>query len=357
MSLSFESFLENSRWKPLKVHFQEFPSSLEKNISIAIQNEKRKDLRRWLESKYQIKKEDKNLQEELKKELFSGNVVAADGTCVECDLITGFQARIAIVTVNYKNNRTDYVTYISEPFINYSKKTIKEQLEYMRQKGAGKAGITSSHIRAIMIFKEREFILNREEKYKMVQGDILPYELRTGQGKLKGLNVCLDLGRRLLAEDNIVAIQTSTTRQELRWVGTALEPGEYVELYDYFHVLNAFLEGDEYTRPAHFNEDDQKAFRNFNEDVKGKFSVGMYKVKNRAYVFYAPKKNLDTMVNLVFADSQHQTLRGFPLLLDYADIICSRLFSASEFKKIVEMKLAKKNRLEFELNEKNLRRR
>jgi hypothetical protein len=357
MSFSFESFLENEKWKTLKEHFHSLPQSLEQNISLAIQNDKTDDLRKWLEAHYIIKKEDISIQDRMKGELFTGNVVAIDGTCVDCDLITGYQARIAIVAVNYKNNRTDYVTYISEPFINYTKSNIKEQLEYMKQKAAGKVGITSAHIRAIMLFKERDFILNRPEKYKMVQGDILPYELRTGQGKLKGLNACLRLGRKLLNEDNIIAIQTTTIRPQLRWVGTALREGEYVELYDYFNDLNAFLVGDDYRGPAHFNEEDEKTFRNFNEDVKGKFCVGIYKVKRRSYVFYAPKKNLDTMINLVFADSKYQSLRGVPLLLDYADIICSRLFAARDFRKIVEMKLARKNKLEFEISEKSLRRR
>jgi len=357
MAMNFENFLDNSNWKPMVEHFKTFPDSLEKNIEIAIKNDKSKELRQWLKDHYSIKQENKELQESLRKELFSGNVIATDGTCVECDLITGFQARIAIVSVNYRNNKAEYVTYISEPFIDYSKNDITDQLKQMQQKGAGQSGLTSSHIRSIMLFKERDFALNRKEKYKMVQGDILPYELRTGQGKLRGLDACLNLGRKLLNDENILAVQANTARPDLRWVGTALESGEYVELYDYYNELNTFLEGGEYTSKAHFNEDDAKTFRDFNEDVKGRFSIGMYKVKNRAYVFYACKKNFDTMVNLIFADSQFQSLRGFPLLLDYADIICSRLFSASDFKKMVEVKLAKKNKLEIDIEERSLRRR
>lgn len=357
MPINFENFLEDKNWQSLTEHFKSFPASLEKNIETAIEHDKSKELRQWLKDHYSIKKQNKELQEDLKKELFSGNVIATDGTCVECDLITGFQARIAIVSVNYKNNKAEYVTYISEPFIDYSKNDITEQLKYMQQKGAGQVGLTSTHIRAIMLFKERDFALNRKEKFKMVQGDILPYELRTGQGKLRGLNACLNLGRKLLNDENVLAVQGSTNRPALRWVGTALDSGEYVELYDYYNELNSFLEGGEYTSKAHFNEEDTRTFKDFNEDVKGKYSIGMYKVKNRAYVFYASKKNFDTMANLIFADSQFQSLRGFPLLLDYADIICSRLFSASDFKKMVEVKLAKKNRLEIDIEERSLRRR
>lgn len=315
------------------------------------------ELRKWVEDRFAIKRENVDLQVELKKDLMSGQAVGIDGTCADCDLIAGFQARIAIVAVNYKNNRAEYVSYISEPFIDFDVESIKDALQFLKAKGAGHQGLTSAHIRAIMLFKERDFALARPEKYKMVQGDILPYELRTGQGRLRGLQSCLTLGRKLLNEENMVAVQATTTKPELRWIGAALKAGEYLELYDYERMLDAYLHGDDFTQPAHFNDEDTKIFDEFNSEVKAKFSVGIYKSKKRAYVFYAPRKNFDLMANLVLLDSKYQPLRGFPLLLDYADIVCSKLFAASDFGRTIEIKLAKKQLLEGEIDEHNLRRR
>lgn len=357
MATEFEKYLEPSNWKSAKEHFATFSSSLDENIGRAQSQNLVPELRQWLETNRVIKKEDPALQEKLKKDLMGGQAVGIDGTCADCDLIAGFQARIAIVAANYRNNRAEHVSFISEPFIDYGVKSAKEALEFLRTKGAGQSGLTSAHIRSIMLFKERDFALSRGEKFKMVQGDILPYELRTGQGRLRGLKACLNLGRKLLNEDNIVAVQGSTNKPELRWIGTALQPGEYVELYDYARVLDSYLHGDNIVQPAHFNSDDAQHFDEFNAEVKAKFSVGVYKVKDRGYVFYAPKSNFDVMANLAMLDSKFQPTRGFPLLLDYADIICSKLFAAGDFGRAVEMKLAKRKLLEADINERELRRR
>jgi hypothetical protein len=357
MVTEFDKYLDASNWKTMNEHFTSFSSSLDQNIDIAIQKDRTAELRQWMEDNLVIKREDVLIQEKVKADLMSGQVVGVDGTCADCDLIAGFQARIAIVAVNYKNNRAEYVSYISEPFIDYAIESVKGALEFLRKKGTGQQGLTSAHIRAIMLFKERDFALSRPEKFKMVQGDILPYELRTGQGRLRGLRSCLSLGRKLLNEQNIVAVQATTNKQELRWIGNALKPGEYVKLYDYARLLDAYLHGDDFTQPAHFNDEDTRMFDEFNEEVRTKFSVGVYKAKNRAYVFYAPTTNFDLLANLILLDSRFQPLRGFPLLLDYADIICSKLFAAGDFGRTIEFKLAKKKVLESEANERSLRRR
>lgn len=357
--MRFEDFLDNAKWLPLKDHLISFNQKLEVNIDVAIQNDKSKEIRKALidKYKYEIKKEDLSIQEILKKELVTGNVVAVDGTCTDYDLLLGFQARIGIVATNYKNARNEYTVYISDPFIAYDKNEIDDVLEYAKQKGQGRVGISSAHIRAIMLYKEREFVLERKEKYKMVQGDILPYELKNGQGRLRGLRSCLELGRRLINDENIIAVQTKTTDPLLRLVGQALLPGEYIVLRDYADDLNAFLEGEgNKAKEANFSNEDGQTFKLFVQDAINKFSVGVYKASNRAYVFYAPSKNISEMINLVFVDSKFQPLRGFPLLLDYADTLCSHLLPSEDFTNQIESKLAKKQKLDYEIPERQLRR-
>jgi len=359
MNNNFEDFLEDNKWLSLDQHFRNYSGNLEKNIELSTKNHRKLKvkLREELNKRYHVKKFDGQLAEKLGLELYDGNVVGVDGTCSDVDLITGFQARIGIVSVSYSNRKATYTATISEPFTLENTDDIQEQMKHLRLKGMGKVGITSSHIRAIMLFKERDFVLKRPEKYKLVQGDVLPYELRTGQGRLRGLSACLKLGRKLLSEDYLAGVQASTSRPELRWLGSALESGEYVELYDYAKLLDSFLEGDDFTQPANFNPQDYSEFRDFNNDVRKIFSVGLYKVKNRSYVIYAPSKKFEEMVHLAYADSEHQPLRGFPLLLDYADMICSRLFSTRDFETMVNAKLAKQKLLESEINERLLRRR
>lgn len=360
MAHSFEEFLKEDQWTNLNAHYLGFNKTLEENISKNINVHQREIVREKLKDR--ISKANPDLISKMKDELLSGNVVAVDGTCANYDLLTvGFQARIGVIAVNYKNKKTEHTLYISEPFIPYEKENYEEIMQYALKKKKGKIGISSLHVTAVMLYKEREIVIDRPEKYKMIQGDIFPYELKTGQGRLRGLNACLKLGRKILNTENVVATQTTSTDPTYRLIGNALEPGEYIVIHDYYEELNSFLlgDGDDFSIPARFNPSDKEAFELFINDAKNKFSVGIYKglQSNRPYVFFAPKNNLETMVNLLFADSSFQPMRGFPLLLDYADTICSRLLSGTDFKKQVEAKLARKKILEFEINEKSTRRR
>jgi len=360
MAYKFEDFLDGSKWTNLNEHYSTFNKSLEENIENNSSSYQREVIRERLKDK--IIRANNDLIKHMKEELLSGNVVAVDGTCANYDLLTvGFQARIGVIAVNYKNKKTDYTLYVSEPFIPYEKATYEEILEYAINKKKGKVGISALHITAIMLFKEREIVLERPEKYKMIQGDIFPYELKTGQGRLRGLNACLRLGRRILNTENVIATQTTSSDPAFRLIGNALEPGEYIEIHDYYEELNSFLlgDGDDFSIPARFNPTDKESFELFINDARNKFSVGIFKglKSNRAYVFYAPKSNLEVMVSLLFADSAFQPMRGFPLLLDYADTICSKLLSAQDFTRQVEAKLARKKILDFEISEKSTRRR
>lgn len=359
--VNFDKYIDDNNWKEVNDHYRSFPQELQNNIVKTITDNSKnvKVFRQKLESSYQIKGVDLDIQKELKTDLYGGNAIGVDGTCAEYDLISGFQALIGIVGVTYSNKKLSYTSYVSEPFIPDSNMDAQEQIKFLVNKKPGGESLTPSHVRAIMLWKERSFALSRHEKYKFVQGDIMPYELKTGQGKLRGLRSCLDLGRKLLSENNIVAVQGTTSKPELRWCGYAMRSGEYIQLYDYAQELQLFLDGDpeKGKSPAHFAAPELAAFRDFIDEIKGKFAVGMYKLKNRAYVFYASKKNFDTMANLVFLDSSNQPLRGFPLILDYADIVAARLIAAGDFKKIVETKIARFGNLELEINERELRRR
>ncbi len=359
MHISFDEFIDSKKWSSLKHYYSSFSNKLEQNIDPDTIKKRNKTIREWLESNREIKKVDSIVKTELKKELMNGNVVGIDGTCSTYDLTSvGFQAVIGIVAVNYRNKKNIDTIYISEPFIPYDQTSFEEIFSFAKKKKTGGEGLSTQHISSIMLYKERDFILNRSEKFKMVQGDIFPYELRYGQGRLRGLQTCLKLGRQLLSSENIVAVQASTMDPRFRLIGPALQSGEYVVLHDYYEDLNNFLNGEGSTSSAHFNPDDKREFSLFINDVKNKFCVGMYKSgkSKRGYVFYAPKKNLDEMINLLMADSEYQPIRGFPLLLDYADSICSKLISSKDFRRQVENKLALHDLLEVELSERELRR-
>ena len=96
-----------------------------------------------------------------------------------------------------------------------------------------------------------------------------------------------------------------------------------------------------YLPSAHFSKEDEKMFRDFVEEYCDNIRVGVYRVGYKPYVIHAHKEVFEEAMALVMKDAENQPLRGFPLLLDYADNICSRILSGSEFYKQIMFKIAK----------------
>jgi hypothetical protein len=60
----------------------------------------------------------------------------------------------------------------------------------------------------------------------------------------------------------------------------------------------------------------------------------------KPFIFQAHIENFDKAAALVMTDASMQPLRGFPLLLDYADHICSQHLAGKEFEKQIHFKTA-----------------
>lgn len=349
----FEDFLDPQKWKDLESHLRTSSQELEQNISATVESEKsiRTKSRKYLEDNFLIKKVSQDQLQKAEDLLFGSMVCASDGTYATVDLsTTGIKGQIGIVTTSYVNKRTDYVSYFFEPLVTISEKEFTDVLT-ARRKMSESEGISSSHIKSIMLFMERQKILEREEPWKLVNGDIFPYELRTGQGRLRGLKACLDLGRRILNCPTFIGVTANSKDRVLNTLGRGLNAMEYVDIKSYKDEIDHFLEN------AHFNESDMAMSQEFAKTYGNNFRVGLYKIARRPYIFFAHRDKFDDAASIVMRDSLFQPTRGYPLLIDYADSICTRLVAASDFKKQVNYKLAKHGALEEEADEHSLRRR
>jgi hypothetical protein len=114
-----------------------------------------------------------------------------------------------------------------------------------------------------------------------------------------------------------------------------------------------------YLPTAHFSKEDEKIFEEFVNEYCDNIRIGVYRVGYKPYVVHAHKEVFDEAMALVMKDAENQPMRGFPLLLDYADTICSGLLSDSEFHKQIMFKTAKisPDALGFELVARMTRRR
>ena len=355
----FKDYIDDSKWKPLIDHFIEYPKLLEDSIynTIVKESKRTKERRKYFENKFQIKKPTAKQLEDATEKLIKSKVVGVDGTLAEYQVSTGIHARIGVVATTYAQEKAEVVEQdFFDSFIPYdvSQESVEDELNSLRDLVRQDGIIKRAHVEGIMLYKERSMAMRRSEEWKLVQGEMFPYGLRMGLGYLKALQPTLSLMEEIFQAKNVIAVQGTTKDDPVfAKLGAALQDGEYVGIHPYGQDLSEFLES------AHFTDvsGDEKAFKDFIALYGNLLIRGMYKVKNRAYTFYAHKDVFDEAAALILRDSMFRPMRGFPLLLDYADIICSKLVSASDFKRQIEYKLAKFGALEENKDEHDLRQR
>ena len=355
--LDFKDLVDPSLWKDYESFIEVTDRELEQDIrkSIELRKELRKrllsdpNLRKKIRPKPIEKKWDK-LLEWAENELFGGNVAAVDGTISYFPMVSGTRCRIGVVATSYKNNRIEKVLYISERELAEPSSSSLEHFENL----VNKHRISNLLLRALMMYGERFLALQRPEEWKFVHGELLPYELRTGLGVYRALPESLDLGRKLIEAKNVIAVIEDTSKLNLLNAGAVLDRGEFMEAFSLKEDLLT-----NYLPRAHFSKEDEKLFEDFVEEYCDNIKVGVFRVGFKPYVIHAHKEVFDEAMALVMKDAENQPMRGFPLLLDYADSVCHSILSGSEFYKQIMFKIAKisPDSLGFEITARMTRRR
>lgn len=197
-------------------------------------------------------------------------------------------------------------------------------------------------MRAVMAFAERSLALQREESWRFVHGELLPYELWAALGKGRPLRTRLELSERLIEKKKIVAVVEGSHNIQLLNAGELLESGEYLDARDLKVELQDYRRGRrDDGRGAHFSKNEGEEFDAFIERYGPKVRVGIFKAGLRTYLFHAHREVFDQAAALVLADASHQPIRGFPLLIDYADHICSHHLGQHDFDRQVQFKTAR----------------
>lgn len=279
----FEDFIRSELWKDLMTHFKTSPAELEENIRNTVKTEQalKVQAREYLEKTRKIRMVSDTELEDAERLLFGNQVCAADGTYAIASLsTTGIKGQIGIVTTSYVNKRTDYIAYFYEPLIDIEGQEFLEILNARKKMRDDSDALSSNHIRAIMLYMERKKAMERGEKWKMINGDIFPFELRTGQGRLRGLKACLELEMEIFNNPHVIGITANSKDYVLNTLALGLSAGEYVDIKSYKDELDRFL--DPATRAAHFNDADMRMFRNFASDYGDNMRVGLYKAKKRS---------------------------------------------------------------------------
>lgn len=338
--LDFKTLVDPSLWKDYDSFVKSTGEQLERDLrkSIELRRKLREELLKEPKLKERIRpkpSEEKkwhNLLAWAEEELFSGNVTAVDGTISHFPMVSGTRCRIGVVATSYRNNRIEKVLYVSERELAEPSESPIEHFQNL----VSKHRISNLLLRALMLYGERHLALARPERWKLVHGELLPYELRTGLGVYRALPESLELGRKLIESKNVIGVIEDTSKLNLLNAGAILSMGEFMEAYSLKEDMLV-----NYLPMAHFSKEDESIFKDFVEEYCDNIKVGVYRVGYKPYVVHAHKEVFDEAMSLVMRDGKNQPMRGFPLLLDYADNICGGLLSGSEFYKQIMFKIAK----------------
>ncbi len=189
-----------------------------------------------------IRKPGQEALDRAKDLLRSGIVAAADGTVAPVSLLSGTKIQVGVVVVTNTGDSVRLVTRVFEHELATQGETAREFFENLR-KVHGHSNLAS---RALMLFGERQLLLGQEADWRMIHGELVPYELRTGVG-MPSVNLppVFELVRKYVENERFIAVSEGPEDLEVLNAAIILEPGEYIELRTLSDDLTMFLEGDE----------------------------------------------------------------------------------------------------------------
>jgi hypothetical protein len=281
------------------------------------------------------------LQDVHNKLLFNGGVAACDGTVVTHDTLPVTITQIGVCLVSYSGDQGSWMHRLFRRDLRASgSNQVEETLQMLdrrRERSAvdepsSRDKLTSLARRGIMAYAERAILLERADAvWRMGHGSPTPYELMTGSGMLQLLKASLTLMRRLVLDhQKFVFVPSATTARDLLTIGNALPPLHYA-VVDTNEANLARIASGHYRGEGWDKVNDE--LNKFVKECGSKIAVGVFRasVMAPAQVFYAHVDHVHTAALIAMADSVLQEHRGFPMLIDLADGLCTATFGPDVF--------------------------
>lgn len=355
-SVTFKDLLEQKTWNEYEDFISEANELLAKEVKKHVEEEKEliKELKEHpLFKKLRIR-DIKDKLPEAEKLLLEGNVVGVDGTKADYRFMSGLRAQIGIVAVNYVGDKIRKSFFISEANLRTKSRDV---IERVSGRALHDENLSNMAMRGLMLYREREAGLDPKfkGKYVMFHGPLLPFELMSGLGRLRALDSTLDVLRRIIKEKRFFSIISTTSFQDYLTFGRAIDKMQYLTANEY--TLGHYLESDSnfLTWKDKWRGDERKKVEEFIRDYAEQICIGVIRIGERPYVFHAHKDIFDLAAAIIARDAMFQKEKGFPLLIDYADTLCSQYFKAGDFKSVMDWELARTGAYIAEAPERDLR--
>lgn len=183
--------------------------------------------------------------------------------------------------------------------------------------------------RNIRAHAELALLLDRSSAdWRMGYGNPCSRELLSGSGYSSLLTASLELLARLIREHRkFVFIPNSLEDRGFLTFGNALFGGEYA-IIDTLEADSAYI----VDRWNYDRKDREQAFK-FVKEFCPHVVRGIFRASDQSppYLFYAHREHAHIAAHVAMADSILRSERGFPMLLDVADVACRGAFGTEGF--------------------------
>lgn len=281
--------------------------------------------------------------------LFNGGVEACDGTSMVHDTLPITLAQIGVSLVSYQGDSGTWLHRLYRRDLRVGGiDPIGEAVALLEQRGkrdSTDAQSTRDRLsdftqRGIMAYAERAILLHKSQAvWRMGHGHPVPYELLTGgglviNGDMPLLRYSMKMWRELLIEHKRwVFVSSAPSDRVLLTLGDALDPLE-------FALVGTPLQSMRDIAGSHMSQQAglKTKVRAFVEELGPQIVVGLYRASAQAPVrlFYAHRDCAHVAALIAMADSVLQEHRGFPMLIDLADMICRSTFGSNTFQSMIQ---------------------
>ncbi|HJT20632.1 MAG TPA: hypothetical protein VJ746_09185 [Nitrospira sp.] len=269
--------------------------------------------------------------------LFNGLVEACDANSHVFHTLPVQIIQIAVAAVTYSGEEQTWANRIFRRDIPLRAGTslIDETIELLkRRSGAAENGgarrkVTDQLRRGIMTYMERAVLVEKAKApWRMGHGNPLAYEILTGSGQVDLIRLGVPMLQRLILEHKkFIFVPSVTQKEHYLTIGDALEPLHYAIIDDASADLAKLLGGG---YRGEWKTASDEVLTPFCREAGKAVVMGVYRASPMApaRMFYAHRDFVHEAARIALADSILQEHRGFPMLIDMADGICTTYFGA-----------------------------
>lgn len=286
---------------------------------------------------YQAKRID--LERIHKGLLFNGGVEACDGINVVHDTIPLTIIQLGVCLVAYNGNqgtwahrlyRRDLRSRLQDPVEEVL--TLLQRREKREGQGMGEESMSELARRGVMIYAERAILKDKSTAlWRMGHGSPVPYELVTGlwSSQADRIRVSLDLISWYADYKRFVFVPSAPRKRHWLMIGNALNPLEFAIIQTLEPDVRKMINTGGYRDDSGVRQ----LMEQFCNEIAPQIVVGIYRAWEASppYLFYAHVDCAEMAAHIAMSDSLLQEHRGFPMLIDLADTVCSTSFGMDSF--------------------------